>query len=339
MPSGKGVPVVHIKSIGYALTTGVAEIVVSIIVTTFVPAVAGPEGDVPGKISGSGYPVDGKGTIVVSLCGNTVTTYTSITNNEINFIVPAQGTLCSASSSSLRINGEVLPLTFSYDPTIAPLVSGLSISEASPIMKQDITITGSNFESVSNLQVFLYNTTGAISYELTVVTATSTSIQCILGGGKTGDYLVRVLNKGAAGKALSPSSPASSFKYKIFVESVTPNIGSMGGGYDITITGRNFAGKDSTNVFVGDAMNSLCKIKTITSTTIVCTVPSMDSTYVIGTPVEVVVTGRAVEQSVCDGSCDFTFDGSSTNNVSLLLTTTFSNGETITVTGSDLTGG
>ena len=206
-------------------------------------------------------------------------------------------------------------------------------------MKQDITITGSNFESTSNLQVFLYNTTGAISYELTVVTATSTSIQCILGGGKTGDYFVRVLNKGTAGKALSPSSPASSFKYKIFVESVTPNIGSMGGGYDITITGRNFAGKDSTNVFVGDAMNSLCKIKTITSTTIVCTVPSMDSTYVIGTPVEVVVTGRAVEQSVCDGSCGFTFDGSRTNNVTLLLTNTFSNGETITVTGSDLTGG
>jgi hypothetical protein len=59
--------------------------------------------------------------------------------------VPAQGTLCSASSSSLTINGESLPLTFSYDPTIAPLVSSLSVSSASPIMKQDITITGSNF--------------------------------------------------------------------------------------------------------------------------------------------------------------------------------------------------
>lgn len=81
MPSGRGVPVVHIKQIGYAHTTGVAEIVVSISVTTFVPAVAGPEGDVPGKISGSGFPVDGKGTIIVSLCGNSVTTFTSITNN------------------------------------------------------------------------------------------------------------------------------------------------------------------------------------------------------------------------------------------------------------------
>jgi hypothetical protein len=145
MPSGRGVPVVHIRQIGYALTTGVAEIVVSISLTTFVPALAGPEGDVPGKISGSGFPVDGKGAISVSLCGNAVTTFTSITNNEINFIVPAQGTLCSASSSSLTINGESLPLTFSYDPTIAPLVSSLSVSSASPIMKQDITITGSNF--------------------------------------------------------------------------------------------------------------------------------------------------------------------------------------------------
>lgn len=206
-------------------------------------------------------------------------------------------------------------------------------------MKQDITITGTNFESASNLQVFLYNTTGFISYELTVVTATANSIQCILGGGKTGDYFVRVLNKGASGKALSPTSPASSFKYKIFVESVTPNTGSMGGGYDITIKGRNFATIDSTNVFVGDALNSLCKIKTITSSTIVCTVPSMDNTYTSGTPVDVVVTGRAVEQSSCDGNCGFTFDGSVTNNVTLLLSTTFSVGETITITGSDLTGG
>ncbi len=68
----------------------------------------------------------------------------------------------------------------------------------------------------------------------------------------------------------------------------------MGGGYDITITGRNFASADSTNVFIGDAMNTICKIKTIASTVIVCTMPSMDSSYSAGTPVNVTVAGRVI---------------------------------------------
>lgn len=116
-----------------------------------------------------------------------------------------------------------------------------------------------------------------------------------MGGGKTGNYYVRVINKGNAGTAISYPSPASLFKYKIFVNSVTPSSGSMGGGYNITISGLNFASNDSTNVFVGDAINSLCTIVSISSTTIVCTVPSMDDSYSAGVAVNVVVTARAVE--------------------------------------------
>jgi len=105
---------------------------------------------------------------------------------------------------------------------------------------------------------------------------------------------VRVLNKN---QGLSFKSPASIFNYKIYVSNISPISGSMGGGYNLTITGRNFAGLDSTNAFVGTAMNSLCTILSITTTTIVCSVPSMDSSYIAGVPVPIVVTGRAIEES------------------------------------------
>jgi hypothetical protein len=58
---------------------------------------------------------------------------------------------------------------------------------------------------------------GVEQYELTVVNSTGTLINCILGGGKTGDYFVRVLNSGIGGTALSFASQGSSFQYKIFV--------------------------------------------------------------------------------------------------------------------------
>lgn len=68
----------------------------------------------------------------------------------------------------------------------------------------------------------------------------------------------------------------------------------MGGGYNITIAGRNFA-LTSTNVLIGNAPDNLCTIMSITSTEIICTMPFMDPTYSSGLPVNVTVTGRAVE--------------------------------------------
>jgi hypothetical protein len=48
------------------------------------------------------------------------------------------------------------------------------------------------------------------------------------------------------------------------------------------VEGKNFAGKDSMNVFVGEAMNSICVIVTINETAISCIAPRMDSTYAPG---------------------------------------------------------
>ena len=57
------------------------------------------------------------------------------------------------------------------------------------------------------------------------------------------------------------ASAAAAFEYRIFVDSLSITQGHMGGGYSLTITGENLApSMGSNNVFIGDAMNSICKI-------------------------------------------------------------------------------
>lgn len=126
---------------------------------------------------------------------------------------------------------------------------------------------------------------------------TSTSIQCILGGGKSGAYDVVVQD---SANGLSTPNGNSRFSYKITVTSLSITSGQKGGGYNLTVTGTNFATSTGTNnVFIGDAKNSICKVLSSTATTIICQVPRMMSDYTTGQALNVVVTGRIIEESVC----------------------------------------
>jgi hypothetical protein len=175
IPSGTGIPVVNIRGIGYAGTASVSPITVDIVLTNFSPSVAGPEGNIPASVVGSGFPVSNDNNeVVISLCGNLATNYTSFSNTRIRFLIPPQGSTCSANGSSIKIHTKTYPLTFAYDATISPLVSSLSLSSASPIIKQTLRVSGSNFNSVPDLAVFLYDNSGVQQYELTIINATST---------------------------------------------------------------------------------------------------------------------------------------------------------------------
>jgi hypothetical protein len=154
---------------------------------------------------------------------------------------------------------------------------------------------------------------------------------CVLGGGRTGDYHLRVL---VVGKGMSAPSTASLLSYEIVVNSISPTTGSIGGGFAMTINGANFAtGKGSTQVFVGDGLLSLCNILTITSTKITCTVPPMDDTYLAGDTKTVLVTGRLIELSRCKGTCSFSYNALYTIYVSFSSSITdFKSGATVTIT-------
>ena len=81
----------------------------------------------------------------------------------------------------------------------------------------------------------------------------------------------------------------------------------------MTITGENFSeGEDTNNVFIGSDMNAFCSIKSVTQTEIVCQVPRMHESYSSGDILDVVVTGRIIEESVCEGICTFSYQSSNT---------------------------
>lgn len=220
-----------------------------------------------------------------------MTNFTSIANKQLKFTIPIQTTACSGSNNIISYNDQQSTFTFSYNPALALTVTSLSKNSSSPILKSTITITGTNLGTQGTTFVFLVQN-GVKKYELSVTSMTSTSINCILGGGRSGIYDVVVQSP----SGMSTISANTKFTYKIVVTSLSINSGHKGGGYTLTVQGYNFATSAGTNnVFIGPAKNSICKILTFTDSVITCKMPRMISDYTVNTPLTVVVTGRIVE--------------------------------------------
>ena len=113
----------------------------------------------------------------------------------------------------------------------------------------------------------------------------------------------------------------------------------MGGGYNLTITGDNFApDAGSNNAFIGTAKNSICSVLEANDTHLICEVPRMLDDYSAGDALEVVVTGRILEESICEGTCEFSFDDSVTNNVTVPSTLSYKYQHDVEITGEGLSG-
>ena len=92
----------------------------------------------------------------ISICGNKVSNFLSTTNEIISFTIPKGLISCNSSNSVLNVNGASEIITgFSYDDTLVPVVTGLSINSASPILKTNLVITGSMFSDMNKTKVFL----------------------------------------------------------------------------------------------------------------------------------------------------------------------------------------
>lgn len=81
------------------------------------------------------------------------------------------------------------------DPSLDPTITSISLQSASPILKQNMVITGSSFDiDPENMRAYLYfagNDTK--KYELGILSvANSSAMAVVLGGGRTGNYNVRV---------------------------------------------------------------------------------------------------------------------------------------------------
>lgn len=125
--------------------------------------------------------------------------------------------------------------------------------KANPVKKQQMTITGSNFgNNVNKLQVWLMTAGGEQKYQLNInALDSSSSMKVTLGGGRVGQYKLRVL-----AIDLGYSVSDFDFHYEIGINSISPSSGNKYGGQVLTITGYNFGDNLTSNqVFVEQTNN------------------------------------------------------------------------------------
>ena len=82
-------------------------------------------------------------------------------------------------------------------------------------------------------------------YRVNIVTASSTSVQVLLGGGSPGKYRLRIVKLGQGNN--DPAGFANFLEYRIFVSALSFTETSKYGGSTLKITGQNFSKNLSDN--------------------------------------------------------------------------------------------
>jgi hypothetical protein len=262
---GSHFPQVHVEELGMVeIKSTVTPIVIGLALTSVTSSSGGLNGGYEVTIVGKGFP-SSPSDMTFMLCGQKCT-INSINNIEAKIMVPgcdSQG----LTNIEATYKSETQTIGFTYS-SVTSTVQIFSIAPISwsPVMKGVMNITGSGFGTdVSQITVYLTNSSGNI-YQMKVLSVTDDLIKAGIPGGLPGMFDVNVIKTGF-GNAIPTPTTANDFTYEVVIDSISPTSGSIGGGTLITITGRNFVDdKLDTMVTVGDELNQLCKIESISKT-------------------------------------------------------------------------
>ncbi|XP_040210792.1 fibrocystin-L-like [Rana temporaria] len=159
---------------------------------------------------------------------------------------------------------STLQNAFSFISDFAPTITGISPNISSVLGNTTLTILGSGFSNASaDNAVFI----GKSSCEQ--IEWTPTSITCVLPALPPGTYpvLVHVANWGYA---VSSSGIEASIKYNLYVDSISPEYGSMYGGSQVTLRGSGFSSNPQDNlVQIGSFP---CNVSVSSATELTCVI-------------------------------------------------------------------
>ena len=341
--AGSNVPIIKLQGKGTLSVTASPEVSTPT-VTSVSPNQGSEGGGLVITISGSRFGADAS-RIEVTIGDNECRVLTT-SWNEITCTTPAK----NASGDNLLkvvVNAQewvedVGSRVFEYSLARTPTITSLDKPTASPILKQDLMLTGTNFGTDRNqLKVMLVPadpSSGLTEQECFVnnTPVTDTGMICKLSGGKSGSYKLQMFRDGY-GYAVGDPATAVDFKYEIQLSSISQSSGSVEGGHLLTLTGDNFSTVLTDNqVIFGESANlsNVCAVQTATKTTITCLTPKISPP--LETPQPVRVIGKLTEESVCTGSCDYEFSVSSTPVVASISASSGVFNDVITVTGTNL---
>lgn len=165
----------------------------------------------------------------------------------------------TASTIDVTVNTITSSIAFSYSSNDMPIITDVyaknqaagspHMRTASPVQKTDLIVEGRNLcaagKSYTRDSYVCYldflGKKNAEIYTLPVYACTETQIICILGGGNVSDYNLRLYRKNFGSAKVDNSSVNTAFSYQFDLLSISPVIGGMAGGTELTITGTNLA--------------------------------------------------------------------------------------------------
>ncbi|CAG9312591.1 unnamed protein product [Blepharisma stoltei] len=297
------------------------------------------------SISPSSGSTQGGTTVTISGTGF----FDSLTNSAYQQYVTIEGAKCTVISTSLTqikcaagpqassssdvavtVNGQLATYFSSfYDSSSTPTVTSISPSYASTTFKTEITLQGTLFSSsTSDISVTIGDQV------CMVVSSTSTQIVCHLLGGPPGTYTITV-SVSPYGIAKFDASITNSFDLKFDVVSISPTSGSVQGGTTLTINGYGFSSVSSSLIItIGNEDHECGNLNVVSSEVITCSTPSYTSDMNLDTAYTVTVIGRVQMESICKGTCSFSWSNSVTPVVSSISPNSGAYGDTITLVGS-----
>ncbi len=211
LTAGSHYPVIKIDPIGYAsIGQSITAITVAIALTSVNPNNGSTNGGYDVTIVGTGFPQNAKD-ITFKVC-NQLCTIKSLTNVEAVLTMPA----CEANGATTiqAIFGTSNPtVAFNYNPSnTLVLITKISPTSASPVLKAPMTITGTGFGTdLFKLQVWMSNSSGNI-YQMKIFSLNDTEIKAGIPGGRPGIFDITVIKDGF-GSALPSPSTANDFTY------------------------------------------------------------------------------------------------------------------------------
>ncbi|CAF0883351.1 unnamed protein product [Rotaria sordida] len=265
-PSGPQSVQVNVVNKGFAQSNGSTTVIVQLSIISFQPTRGGAGGGYRLTVIGTGFSSNASITIDGNPCTNTsIANFSSITcivppitniNNGQALVTVIDGTLSANASSYFLYNTSVTPTIFSISPTIFTMNGGT------------LNITGVGFGN-SSVSVFVGST------NISIMSLSPNQILVRLSALPPGLYPVTVNTSNGF------AQPLVYVEYQFYVQQISPQVGSLYGGTNVSIQGEGF--DNSTIIQFRDQNNFLfpCNITSIESTQINCRTTSAVSQVTI----------------------------------------------------------
>ncbi|XP_057684607.1 fibrocystin-L-like [Corythoichthys intestinalis] len=261
---------INLPSLGHPRFDGgsVLNFTYQLIVSSFTPMSGSVAGGTLLTITGYGFSWDTRVTVGGAVCKVVHAIPTEIKCRTPAGSVGSQTVIVSAGAMS-----ETASSTFTFDLALTPQISSLSPKKTFVFGRRVLTVLGSNLGEPTNESAVYVGKVECVTEQWT-----SINVTCLLPVLPPGMHEVHV-QVGNNGYPETSNGVNSTIEYVLEVHSISPTVGSLMGGTELTISGSGFSRNVSDNkVYLGD---SECEVQVASEHELQCILQSQEETHIV----------------------------------------------------------